>query len=132
MTRPDHIHPPSRSSFRALLIPTDWGRAVWVRALASLLLSLAGLLLGWQLKEAGHPRQLAASQTSPVQTNPVLPELRPMAGPQPSFSGLGTVAEPEIIRMLPRWTVGVLPSRAQRPLDTPDLIRLGRMNLDGG
>ena len=137
MKQPDHIHPPSRSPFRALLTRTDWARAlgvraIWVRALASLLLSLAGLLLGWHLKEAGHPRQLAASQTSPVQTNPVLPELRPMSGPQPAFFGLGTVAEPDIVRVLPRWTAGVLSTGAQRPLDTPDLIRLGRMNLDGG
>ena len=99
----------------------------WARGLASLLLSLAGLLLGWQLSDQGHSRQLAASQTSPA-----LPELRPAPNPQPAQYGLGTLTEIEPVGGVPRWTAEASPPQTQRPLEKPDLILLGRMNLDGG
>ena len=110
-----------------LSAPQTRFQTLWAHALASLLLSLAGLLLGWQLSDQGHARQLAASQTAPV-----LPELRPAPGPQPAQYGLGSVTEVEPVGGLPRWTAGALPPQTQRPLDKPDLIRLGRKNLDGG
>ena len=99
----------------------------WTQALVSVLLSLAAFLLGWHLSEQGHSRLPSASQTSPA-----LPELRPLAGPQPGIQGVGTAAEPPGAAPLLRWTAGLaLPVQASHDART-DLVTLGRMNLDGG
>lgn len=117
MTRPESHLPAAPTRLQTL----------WARALASLLLSLAGLLLGWQLSESGHPRQLAASQTAPV-----LPELRPAPAPQPAVQGLGTLTETPFAALVTGWTILLLPIGPAVHLAATDLTVLGRMNLDGG
>jgi hypothetical protein len=118
MTRPDPLRP-------ALLQRRF--HLYWTQALASVLLSLFASLVGWQLSEQGHSRLPSASQTSPA-----LPELRPVAVPQPGVPGVGAVAEPLSAAPLPRWSAGEeLPVQAVHDART-DLVTLGRMNLDGG
>ena len=117
MTRPDPHLPAVQTRFQTL----------WAHALASLLLSLAGLLLGWQLSEQGHSRLASASQTSPA-----LPELRSALAPQSAVQGLGTVAETPFAMLRTGWTALPIPIRPALHLATTDLTVLGRMNLDGG
>ncbi len=117
MTRPESDLPAPQTRFQLL----------WGRALASLLLSLAGLLLGWQLSDQGHSRQLAASQTVPA-----LPELRPASAPQPAAQGLRTLAETPFVKLTTGWTTPPLPISPALHLAATDLTVLGRMNLDGG
>ena len=110
-----------------LSAPQTRFQTLWAHALASLLLSLAGLLLGWQLSDQGHSRQLAASQTAPV-----LPELRPAPGPQSATQGLGTLIETPFVTPHTGWTTLSLPISPALHLAATDLTVLGRMNLDGG
>ena len=117
MTRPESDLPAAQTRLQTL----------WARALASLLLSLAGLLLGWQLSDQGHSRQLAASQTAPV-----LPELRPATAPQSAAQGLGTLTETPSVTPHTGWTTLSLPISPALHLAATDLTVLGRMNLDGG
>lgn len=117
MTRPESDLPAAPTRFQTL----------WARALASLLLSLAGLLLGWQLSDQGHSRLAAASQTSPA-----LPELRPAPAPQPAMQGLGTLAETPFTPLVMGWTALPMPIKPALHLAATDLTVLGRMNLDGG
>jgi hypothetical protein len=99
----------------------------WGRVLLPLLISLVGLLLGWQLGSLGHLRLREASQTSPL-----LPELRPLQNPAPSLQGALDDATPPVPVWLSRWTAA--PPTAAQPAHRSgtDLITLGRMNLDGG
>ncbi len=117
MTRPDPTLRASQTRFQAL----------WAHALASLLLSLAGLLLGWQLSESGHSRLASASQTAPV-----LPELRPAPAPQSAVQGLGTLTETPFAAPQSGWTTPSLPIGPAVHLASTDLTLLGRLNLDGG
>lgn len=102
-------------------------QTAWARALVSLLLSLAGLILGWQLSDPGHARLPSASQTVPA-----WPELRPVASPSPTLQGLGHVPEPRVAAPLPHWSVAARPRVQPVHLARTDLVMLGRMNLDGG
>ncbi len=97
-----------------------------LRLLASLLVSLTGFL-SWHLSEQGHVRLSLASQTVPA-----LPELRPAPTPPVSFAGLGGSAESVVaapVLSFGRAARLSLPELEARP---PELLALGRMNLDGG